>query len=268
MIPTETMSALYETWDSITALGETLTENDWKTQTDCPGWTVQDNLSHMIGTERMLHGFPATQHKANKVDHVKNPIGSFNENEVDERRHRDGVEVLNEWKELVTLRKAMLDSADDAYFDHEMITPTGPGTMADFLHMRVMDCWVHEQDMRRAIDQPGHNTGDAAELSIGRLLRTLPIVVGKRAQAPDDESVIIHITGPIRRLIPITVEGGRANFVSGLPTNPLVMIDIDSDNFVRLATGRCTADQIADAITIVGDVGLGRRIVDNCNMMI
>jgi hypothetical protein len=28
----------------------------WRTVTDCPGWTVQDQLSHLIGIERSLLG--------------------------------------------------------------------------------------------------------------------------------------------------------------------------------------------------------------------
>ena len=47
-----------------------------------------------------------------------------------------------------------LAEADDEYFDQPMQTPTGPGTMTDFLATRILDCWVHEQDMRRALDLP------------------------------------------------------------------------------------------------------------------
>jgi hypothetical protein len=27
------------------------------------------------------------------------------------------------------------------------------------MHIRIFDCWVHEQDMRRATGRPGHLTG-------------------------------------------------------------------------------------------------------------
>lgn len=268
MIPNDVIEMIFDTCDSITELCENLTESEWKTQTECPGWSVQDNISHIIGTERMLQGLPASTHQSPKFDWVRNPIGGFNENEVDERRNKPGAEVLAEFKELMALRKQTLTSAGDDYFDRDMITPTGPGTMADFLDIRVLDIWAHEQDIRRALDKPGNSDSPAAAHTIGRLIRTLPIVVGKRAQTPDGESVIIHITEPVRRLVPIGVKGGRAEFLADLPTNPLVMVDMDSDTFVRLANGRCKPAQCADKISIAGDTELGKRIVENFNMMI
>ncbi|MGA1698728.1 MAG: maleylpyruvate isomerase N-terminal domain-containing protein, partial [Ilumatobacteraceae bacterium] len=53
-IPHDTIAALGQCFDSITQLCEGLSKSEWKTPTDCPGWSVQDNLSHLIGIERML----------------------------------------------------------------------------------------------------------------------------------------------------------------------------------------------------------------------
>ena len=38
------------------ALCADLSEPEWERMTDCPGWTVRDNVSHVIGTERGLLG--------------------------------------------------------------------------------------------------------------------------------------------------------------------------------------------------------------------
>jgi hypothetical protein len=38
----ETVANMERVWSAIIALGATLTEREWKTPTDCPGWTVQD----------------------------------------------------------------------------------------------------------------------------------------------------------------------------------------------------------------------------------
>lgn len=92
--------------------------------------------------------------------------------------------------------------------------PTGPGTLGDFLGIRILDCWVHEQDMRRATGIAGNEGGPAAEHTIDRLTRTLPIVVGKRAATPEGASVVFVITGSVQRNIPITVISGRATIVT------------------------------------------------------
>jgi uncharacterized protein (TIGR03083 family) len=268
MIPIDTIDKLEATWRSVSSLGAELDERQWKLPTDLDGWTVQDNLAHLIGTERMLQGLPAAVMPTDVGEHVKNPIGQFNEAEVHARRDRSGAEVLAEWNDLVDLRIATLRGAGDAYFDKEMATPTGPGTMADFLHVRVLDCWIHEQDMRRAVGKPGHLAGPAAEHTVDRLLRTVPIVVGKRAATPEGRAVIIEIAGDINRHVVCEVIDGRAKVVDSASNEPLATITLDAETFVVLATGRCTAAAIADRITLAGDQSLAQRVVDNLNMMI
>jgi uncharacterized protein (TIGR03083 family) len=267
-IPNDTIDKLEQTFRAISALGADLTEERWKTQSDLPGWTVQDNLSHLIGTERSLQGLPASEHRPAHAEHVKNPIGEFNEREVDVRRGRSGAEVLAEWNELTDLRLTTLRNAGDEYFDAGTTLPTGPGTVAEFLHIRVLDCWSHEQDMRRALDLPGGLDTPSAAHTIDRLTRTLPIVIGKRAGTAEGDAVTVHITGPVERTLTYEVVDGRAKQVDA-PSKPAVAtVRVDSDVFATLALGRRTADALADRITIEGDQQLGRRVVDQLNMMI
>jgi uncharacterized protein (TIGR03083 family) len=261
----DTIAKLYATWDSIAELCAPLSESQWKTATLCPGWSVQDNLSHLIGTERALAGLPTTEHRSAGGDHVKNPIGEFNEHEVDVRRDRSGAEVFNEWREIAAQRRQFLDSAPDDYFETKTMTPTGPGTMADFLHIRVLDCWAHEQDIRDALGIPGHQGGPAAEHTIDRLIRTLPIVVGKRAATPEGRGVVVQLTGPVERTIPVLVTNGRAAIVESV-VDPLATLTMDSMTFVTLALGRRSAAECAWSST--GDATLAGRIASQLNMMI
>ena len=267
-IPHDTIDALDQCFGSLTALCETLSDSDWSQATDCPGWSVQDNLSHLIGIERMLEGLPPTAHKAAPAAHVKNPIGESNENEIDSRRHRSGADVLAEWKEIAAARIAALRAAGDDYFDAPAMTPTGPGTVGDFLSIRVLDSWVHEQDMRRAVGKPGNLDGPAAEHTVDRLLRTVPIVVGKRAGTPDGNSVVIDITGGVQRHIICSVAGGRASLSDVEPEAPLARLTMDTETFLILATGRRAPGTMLGAVELAGDVTLGNKIVTTLNMMI
>jgi uncharacterized protein (TIGR03083 family) len=267
-VPHDTIVALGQCFSSLTELCETLSESEWKVATDCPGWSVQDNLSHLIGIERMLEGLPPTTHKAAPAAHVKNPIGESNENEIDSRRHLSGAAVLAEWKDISTRRMVTLRSADDAYFDAPAMTPTGQGTLADFLSIRVLDSWVHEQDMRRAAGKPGNLGGPAAEHTVDRLIRTVPIVVGKRAGTPEGASVVIDVTGDVQRHVVCTVTGGRASVVSEEPTSPLAHITMDVETFVVLATGRRSADSMDARVSYAGDAEHGHKVAGALNLMI
>ena len=267
-IPTTIIDTLGEVFASISALGAQLSEAQWKTATDLTGWSVQDNLAHLVGIERMLEGLPGTPHKAAPVAHVKNPIGESNENEIDSRRGFTGAQVLAEWNEIAAQRMGTLRSADEAYFAEPAMTPTGPGTRADFLSIRVLDCWVHEQDMRRAVGIAGNLGGSAAEHTIDRLIRTIPIVVGKRAGTPDGQSVIIDITGGVSRHVICTVADGRASVVNVEPEAPLARITMDTETFTVLATGRRDAHAMASRIEYAGDVAHGQKVTGALNMMI
>ena len=252
--------------DALTELCAPLTEPQWKTATDCPGWSVQDNISHLVGIENMLLGKPPTTHKSPKYDYIKNPIGEHNEHEIDARRSLAGSEVFTEWKATAAERANQLRTADAEYFAKPMMMPTGPGTLGDFLDIRILDLWIHDQDIRRALNIAGNHGGPCAEHTIDRLIRTLPIVVGKRAATPEGESVSITITGAVQRTIHISVTEGRANIVASAPANMLCEISLDSTVFTALATGRKQSTELN--WTSTGDTALAQRIVSQLNMMI
>jgi uncharacterized protein (TIGR03083 family) len=271
-IPVDTIATLIDTWRAVSELGATFTEEQWKAPSGLPGWTVQDVLSHLIGTERMLQGLPTGPPRAVGGEaHVRNPIADFNENEVAARRDRPGGDVLAEWDDLCARREHTLTTADEAYFAQPMVLPTGPGTMGEFLSLRVLDCWVHEQDIRRAVGRPGGYDRPAAGHTIDRLIRTIPIVVGKRAACPEGRAVRIVITGPIERDLTCEVNGGRAAFVAAPAEPPLATVTFDAETFVALANGRSGPSggraAVIEADTEAGR-GLGQRVVEGLNMMI
>ena len=268
MIPQETIDKLEETWRSISEFGATLTETQWKTFTQLPQWTVQDNLSHLVAFEANFQGIPRPEHIAADKSHVKNELGSSNEDDVDVRRSQLGAKVLAEWNELTALRLQSLRTANADYFAQEMMTPAGPGTMADFLHLRVLDCWTHEQDMRRALGLPGHQSGPSAEHTIDRLIRTLPIVIGKRAGTPEGQSVVIRITEDVMRLVAITVVNGRGQISNEEPPSSMCDISMNSDAFLQLATGRAAYEDLATQISISGDPEHANRVLTQFTMMI
>ena len=86
----ETVANMERVWQAIIALGSTFTEQEWKTSTDCPGWTVQDQVAHMLGSESRLLGLPVPDHTPQHTSHVKNEFGQRNEVWVDWYRSWSG----------------------------------------------------------------------------------------------------------------------------------------------------------------------------------
>ncbi len=77
----EPLVALFEdVWSDVISVCDGLTGEQWAYPTDCPGWSVQDNVAHMIGTERMLAGDqPGAGEDTGEAPHVRNDIGKANE---------------------------------------------------------------------------------------------------------------------------------------------------------------------------------------------
>ena len=253
---------LEHTWRSLIDLCASLSEEEWRRPTGCPGWSVQDNVSHLIDYEERALGWPAPAIGSVKRPHTKNALGQSNEVGVESRRRRSPTEVLEELRTVTAARAAQLRALTAEDLLKDAVTPAGPGTVADMLTLRVMDTWSHEQDIRRAIAQPGHGSGPAAAEAIGHFARFLPIIVAKRAAAPDGTVVVFDI-GEVHRCA-IEVVAGRAHTLDTDAASWTVRLTMASTTFAALVGGRSDAP---DDVTIDGDAELGRKIVGALGFM-
>jgi uncharacterized protein (TIGR03083 family) len=253
---------LETTWRSIEALCSDLSEDEWARPTGCPGWTVQDHLAHLIDYEARALGRPGPDHTPTDVSHTKNAMGESNEVGVDYRRSTSGREVLDEFREVIATRLAQLHvlTADD--LQREIVTPTGPGTLAYMLRLRLMDTWSHEQDMRRALGRPGNVDGEAATEAVGFFAGFLPIIVGKRAGAPEGATVAVQVGDCYRSVIGIV--DGRAVIVERNPADADVTLAIPPTTFAALVGGR---SDVPHDVVIRGDEALGKAVVDELGLM-
>jgi uncharacterized protein (TIGR03083 family) len=265
----ELVDRLEEVWASIDSMCANLTEAQWKTPTDLPGWSVQDNVVHISGIESAVLGRDAPDHTPPDYEHVKNEVGKRNEVWVDSRRAWPGAKVLDEFREVTGARLRQLRGFTKADFDAESWTPAGPGTVSDLLPFRIFDSWAHEQDIRRAVDQPCDLESPAADLAFERVVSALPYVVGKKVAPPDGTTVVFAVSGPRPSTIAIGVEGGRAKPLSPPPETPTVTLAMDAQTLACLGLGRWDPVAVLDeaGVTITGDEQLGRSVVDQMNFM-
>jgi uncharacterized protein (TIGR03083 family) len=194
---------------------DNLSEEQWDTPTACPGWSVRDQLSHLIGIERSLEGESVPEWPGALGPHVKTPFAEGNEKWIAVRRDRPGDAVLGEFIEVTDRRLATLGALGEEEWAQLGPSPVGNVPYAEFMRVRVFDSWVHEQDARLALGRPGGTGGGASDIAIAQVQGAMGFVVGKRAAAPEGTVVCFSLTGPAldaRQLI-IAVEGGRAREV-------------------------------------------------------
>ena len=265
------IAALAEEWEMIAGLCAALEDAEWATPTECPGWSVQDNVSHIIGTERMLLGDPAPEVDVGDAPHVRNDIGRINELWIAERRPWAPSAVLREFLEVTAARLTALESMTQDDFDADSWTPAGQDTYGRFMRIRVLDCWVHEQDIRGATGRPGHRGGPVVELTLDEFAAAVAFAVAKLGGAPDGARVLIELTGPAARTWRVQVSDGRGRLVDRFDggADATITIRTDAHTYTRLAGGRIAGAAAISAglVAFGGDIEAAERIVTRLGYM-
>ena len=184
-----------------------LTTEEWATPTCLPGWTVQDVLSHLVGTERMLAGAPAPTVGIAHLDHMRNPIAEANEVWVESMRGHSGAEMVEAWLAVTSTRLAELEAMGQTEFDAPSWTPVGNDeTYGRFMRIRHFDCFMHEHDIRFALGRPARADRDDQASCLDEVATGLGYIVGRRAAMPDGSRVLIELTGEPARTYRIAVD--------------------------------------------------------------
>ena len=266
-IPRErTVAGLGEVWASLSELLGELTDEEWARPSPLPGWSVQDNVAHIVGTEAMLAGEagPSVDIDRDASAHVRNDIGVFNEQWVESLRALAPGEVLSRFREMTAKRLDTLAAMSDDEWNAESFTPAGKDTFGRFMQIRVFDCWLHEQDIRDAVGRPGHESGLAVDIVLDEMATALGFVVGKKAGATSGQSVTFSLTdgGSVVRELHVEV-GERAAVVPALSGPATVVLTMPVGVMTRRCAGRVGPDGLLDQVVIDGDLSLASKILEN-----
>ena len=257
----ETIELLDQTWRTIAELCDGLDEAGYRTPTDCPGWTVKDMLSHILGTERTLRG-EAPPDVITAGAHVRNELGRFNEQWVESRRAASGPDVLAEFREVTAAQIVDRRRLAAAALIEVVPTPFGEMPLWRWLDIRLFDSFTHEQDIRRALGKPGNLDGEQARRALRRGVDALPRAVGKAARGrPDGLRVGVVVEDDLGGSWVVVVNDGRGAFSED--EGPLESeLRMDLDTFLRLLWGRVPVSRVEDngRLRLTGSLDLGRRV--------
>ena len=266
------IDALDQTMQSVIDLGFGCRDQDFDLETDCPGWTVKDQISHVVGLEKSFAGIRGERVEVPDYDHLRHAAGHEVERDVEARRGRSGRMVVAELADFHPERIASLRESQ-AEVDTVIGGPLGPDTtFGQMLRTRVIDTWCHEQDLRNALDRPGDLDTPAAALFTEAVLHALPRVVARVAGIEAGHAVVVDVTGPVvarEGARVITGEDGRPygealfsghHRPDGEDQLDVTSIKLTTDALTRRAAGRRSTDQIR--YTVNGDEDIARRVLD------
>jgi uncharacterized protein (TIGR03083 family) len=264
----DVLEGLFASWDSIAALLADLSEDEWRTATALPGWDVHAVVAHMAGTESMLLGLATPEPDVDlaTVEHVRNFVGAMNEPWVRSLRAESGAELLARFRDVTAQRRIVLAAIPIDEWNAPTQTPAGPDSYGRFMRIRAFDCWMHEQDIRAALDREPNaaqlSTADA-RISLDEMAASMSFVVGKKGQAPEGSRVLLKLTGPLSREIRVAVDGRAALVEDFGGAEPTTVVTLDGLQFTRLAGGRGLVAYRPAEVGYSGDAVLGARIVEN-----
>ncbi|TDB86786.1 maleylpyruvate isomerase family mycothiol-dependent enzyme [Actinomadura sp. KC216] len=257
--PMRTNTAAYEqTVRSTLALAATLGDADWHLPTECPGWTVKDQFAHIVGVELTLLGEPEPEIEVPEFDHVRNDFGRWLETAIHVRRPVPGPVVAEQLADALERRLVQIPGLDP---DHIVMCPDGrEGAYSRLMKFRAMDCWTHEQDIRRAVGRPGNLDAPAAHSFWELMSVALRRIVARPGKAEPGQSVAFTINGPPDFRAAVLVDGDRRGQWAE-PDDPTAALSMDLETYVRLTAGRCTADAVE--VKVDGDEELAGRVLAN-----
>jgi uncharacterized protein (TIGR03083 family) len=266
----QTVQAYADAWtqsiETISELVAPLGEGEWNRPTECPGWSVRDVVSHVIGMELELLGDPRPIHTLPRdLRHVVDEFSRYCEVPVDKRRCHTAPEMTAELEHTIIRRSRALRETRNQPMD-DVRWPMGPYSRDvpyhQLLRARVFEVWTHEQDIRRALRAPGNLDSPAAAVTRDYLVEMLPKAVAKLAGAPAGSEVVFDVYGALEFMRTVRVDhAGRASVDELVPLAPVVRFSMEWEAYARLACGRispATAD-----VKVEGDEALAASILEN-----
>ena len=259
------VEAFVQTTQAVIDLGRGCGVQDLAQPTECPGWTVHDQISHVVGVESWLEGHKDPRVDMPYYDHIRNDLGKKVEYAVEVRRGRTGAEVVAELEDVLAQRLSTLRDPD--LTDSSIINgPFGPDLAATVMLLRTFDVWTHEQDIRSALGRPGNLSSQAASVFVSTVMLQLPRLIAKGAGVEPGHVVVIDITGPIvaRQCVRVEIDEQGRPRGHQMPADPTpdgaTTISLSTEAFTRRAAGRRPVSDTA--YSVVGDDAIAQRVLD------
>ena len=263
------IDALEETWSHTARTLRGRSERDFDALTACPGWSVRDVVNHVTGTELFLAGSPVPDVTGRWPDHVKNALGEMNEAFVVSRRHLAVHDVLVDFHEATGATLARLRALSPEEWRRDSWSPEGPRPLHQFQETRVLDSWIHLQDIYDALLEPTDDHGLGEEIVVNRFEAALPYVWAKLAAAPEAALLRVNLVGRLGRSIQVQVRAGRGKAVATTDQVPRVELSTAVALFWRRMAGRINAEAFlgASATDVRGDHELAWRMAESLDVL-
>ena len=254
-------TAYAEIFSNVGALAASLDDERSMLATGCPGWTVRDHVAHITDLESILIGRPRAEHivpEGLRATSATSPASSWRSASMP-AAHVPLADLLAEYRDVTEQRLARLATLEDSQLDEMGRGFFGESKVRSLLAIRVFDLWAHEQDIRRALHEPGGLDGIAAAHSRERMLMGAGNELQERVAPPAGTSIVFDVTGTGGALRSITFDGDRGRAGASIPDTPTSTLRLDLPTLTVLACGRSDDPGARSRVVVEGDQNLAEH---------
>ena len=251
------------------ALGRTIQytpPQTWEAPSRLPLWQTRDIVAHLAASEAVaaatLGGEPAAEiEEFMKNEEQGATLERFNDWTVERRKEAPFRAVVSEWGQNVDAMLARASAIGDGEWSTRRVSwVTGEIPVRFLVQSRVMEWWVHGEDIRLAADLPPRREHWPIFCTNDLAIRTLPWALGLAGIRYEGKSVRFELEGS---------GGGSWHYglapreLPGPSKVPNVLVEGRGDCFAEVAARRVPADvYVGDgSLVLSGDVELAETVL-------
>src|SRR5947209_3728465 len=253
-----------------------LEAKDWEKPTICPGWSVKDIALHLLGDD--------IGYLSGARDQFRNPF--FRNKDLHEWTSL--VKNINEANELWVKAAARLSpkllvdlleltgrqfheyvQSLDQMATGGVVNWAGPDPAPTWLDTarEYTERWLHQQQIRDAVNKPGLKEKRFFHPVLDTFVRALPYTY-RDVPVAGTTVIKLVVTGEAGGEWFLVGEANRWSLYKAVELQPGTVVTTDQEICWRLFTKGVSKDEARANITIVGDQGLGEKVLETVSIIV
>ncbi|HEV3450559.1 MAG TPA: maleylpyruvate isomerase family mycothiol-dependent enzyme [Acidimicrobiia bacterium] len=254
--------------DAFVALLEDLSPEDWSRPTECPAWTVQGIALHVLGDDLSLL---ARQRDAALPAVFRNDVGAW---AGDYRSLDDFNEHWVETAQFFSPRlivEALRVTGDWTLRWYTAVDPTSVGEAVAFVSddpapywmiaaREYLERWIHQLQVRRAVDRPGLDEPGFVVPAVATLTRGFPRAF-RALPFADGTAVELVIDDPEGASWTVRRDGGDWTLHDGAVGVPTIRLTLDAGSAALLFSRALTPAAARGRVAAEGEPEVAEAVV-------
>lgn len=254
-----------------------LDEHEWYKPTICAGWTVKDIALHLLGDDIGILSRKRDKFDLQTVTGEQPNIDSWSElvayiNDLNDlwvrATRRISSHLLLSLLKFTGHETYQYFISRDPYALGESVSWAGPGSAPVWLDIarEYTERWVHQQQIRDAVDKPGLKERRFFAPILDTFVRALPRTF-RGVQANNGTLIQLIISGEAGGEWYLLREEPQWILGKDATTNPDASVSIDQETAWRLFTKGISKDEALHKATVKGNQSIGVKVLETVSII-